>query len=66
MCKDNFIKELLVFQIPNLHRYVWPQHFFFLYIADTLGRIIKHSKDKMDKKYQSGVYSLSCGSCLKK
>ena len=33
---------------------------------NTLGRFIKNCKDKTDKKYQSGVYSLSCGSCPKR
>ena len=34
--------------------------------TNTLGRFIKNCKDKTDKKYQSGVYSLSCGSCPKR
>ena len=34
--------------------------------TNTLGRFIKNCKDKTDKNYQSGVYSLSCGSCPKR
>ena len=34
--------------------------------TNTLGRFIKNCKDRTDKKYQSGVYSLSCGSCPKR
>ena len=31
--------------------------------AKTLSRFIKNNKDKSDKKCQSGIYSLFCGSC---